>query len=140
MDAGLRSRRGKIRRLVQLIDEHPEAFAYDWRTRFGLPLAALFDGRMSWDEAYDLATVLASDPTSRVGVAVSGLAYPWSTEAGILADLYDVTTQANTNPKRKSSWRPRPRPYETDSKEVSRSAKPTLTQDRIRAALAAVGH
>lgn len=95
---------------------------------------------MSWTEAWDLTTVLASDPTSQVGAALADLDYPWSHEAEILADLYDDYTRVHTPANRRSKWRPRARPYETRNRDVTTSAKPQLTQDQIRAHLVRLGH
>ena len=103
-------------------------------------MQAVFDGRMTWDEAYDLTTVLLTDPGSRVGASVAGFRHPWSHEAEILADLHDDYTRTHTPKAHQSRWRPRPRPYETGQRDVTRSAKPTLTQDQIRSALARLGH
>lgn len=46
-----------------------------------VPLEAVFDGRMSWGEAFDLTMVLVTDPSSRVGAALAGWQYPLSVEA-----------------------------------------------------------
>lgn len=128
---------GGIRTLLELIEEHPAAFAYDWRTRFGMDLGCLFDGRMTWGEAWALTNALTADPTSRIGAAVNGWRYPMSREALILADLYDLTLTANTDRKKRGRIKPYPRPWKQSGK---RSAKPTVDQKTIRAALAARGH
>src|SRR5690554_8080247 len=79
-----RSRRcepGGIRQLLDLIEEHPDAIAYDWRTRFGLPASAI-GSEMDWAEACSLARILLSDQSSWLGAKASGLDRPWPTEIG----------------------------------------------------------
>lgn len=134
MDAPDRDAPGGSRALVDLIARHRGALAYDWRTRFGLPLEAIFDGRMTWSEAWDLANQLSVDPTSRLCAALNDWAHPLSHEARTLADLYDLTLSAH---KRKGA---RVKPYPRPWRDKQRSAKPTVDQATIRAALAARGH
>jgi len=122
------------------MDEHRAAFAYDWRTRFGLPLAALRDGRMTLVEANDLTQELLSDPSSHVAAAVGGLKHPFSQESFILADLFDLMQYTNADPKKRSSVKPYPRPFDAKKASGRRSKKPTATQEQIDAALAARGH
>lgn len=124
--------------LVNAIDEHPSEFEYDWRTRFGLSIRAVFDGTQTWREAVALMIELVHDPTSRLAVAIAGWDHPWSTESAILADVYDLMQYANTERKHRSRVEPYPRPYRTDGK--ARSKRPTVSQATIRAALAARGH
>lgn len=121
-----------------MIEEHPAALTYDWRTRFGLPLASILDSRLSWHEAWLLLGQLLSDPTSHTFAAVAGWRYPWSHEAKVLADLYDLTQAANTEKKKRSRIKPYPRPWK--HRRGTRSRKPTVDQATIRAALIARGH
>lgn len=134
-----RGRCGKIRALVDLTSRHRTAFAYDWRTRFGLPLSALYDGRMTWAEAWDLTAALGDDPTSHVGAALAGWQHPFSHEALILADLYDLTLSANTDRAKRARIRPYPRPFETN-RDREKSRRPNVSQAVVRATLAAMGH
>lgn len=99
----------------------------------------MFDGRMSWEEAWSLTNMLTSDPSSRVGAAVQGWSYPLSREAMALADLYDVTLMSNVDKRKRGRVKPYPRPWETNT-DTHRSSKPTVGQETIRAALAARGH
>jgi hypothetical protein len=140
VDEAVGSSPGKIRAVLRLIEDHPVEAAYDWRTRFGLPVAAVFDGRMSWDEAYDLARGLLADPTSRLAAARAGWDHPLSREAMIFADLYDLTVAANTD-RRKGKPKPYPRPFKPKGKGARHAtAAPTVTQAQIDAALRARGH
>ena len=139
MDAAVGSPPGKIRAVLQLIEDHPVEASYDWRTRFGLPIAAVFDGRMTWDEAYDLVRGLLADPTSRLAAARAGWTYPLSREAMIVADLYDLTAVANSD-RKKGKPKPYPRPFKPKGKGSRHSAAPTVTQAQIDAALRARGH
>lgn len=130
--AGAGHRRGGIRGLIDLIDRHRSALEYDWRTRFGIGLRAIFTGEVTWREAVDLTRELLSDPSSHTAAAAHGWDEPWPRDAFILADLFDAHAQANfKNPK------PYPRPT---TRGRQRSARPKVSQARIRAALAARGH
>lgn len=55
--------------LLELIEEHRSAFEYDWRTRFGLALAAVPEV-MDWGEAWRLTLELAREPESHVAAAI----------------------------------------------------------------------
>lgn len=57
------------------MEHHRGALAYDWRTRFGLPLTAIFDGSLSWHSAWLYTEQLMLDPTSRVFQSVNGLRF-----------------------------------------------------------------
>lgn len=139
MDEALGWWLGGILALIAAIRDHPEAISYDWRNRFGLPLSAIFDERMTWIEAVLLLRALLSDPTSHLYAAVAGWAHPFSHEARILADQHDLLKAVNTDKKHRGRFKPYPRPWE--SKEAGhRSSKPTVSQDVILAALAARGH
>jgi hypothetical protein len=127
---------GKIAGLLDLFAEHEQAFAYDWRSRFGLPLAAVFDGRMTWSEAWDLTQVLLTDPASCVNAAVRKWAYPMGREAAVLADLFDLTFRVHAGKKAGSlSY---PRGWDQPSPQLGGSV--VLSQERIRAELKARGH
>lgn len=132
-------RPGGIRQLLELIEEHPAAFRYDWRTRLGLPIEALFDGRMSWADAWAVTTELARDPSSRIGAALAGWSHPMPREALVLADLYDLQLAANTDKKKRGQAKPYPRPWKTKD-SGRRSTRPAVDQATVRAALAARGH
>lgn len=120
--------------LLDLIGEHEDAFVYDWRERFGVPLEVVFDGRMSWAEAWSLTVTLARDPSSQLGATLAGWQYPAPRDALVLLDLFDLTAQANSG-KRKPP--PHPRPWD---KPPERFGRPAVSQNRVRAALRAAGH
>lgn len=113
--------------------------AYDWRTRFGMPFRAVFDGRMTWHEACALARALAQDPTSHLGAAIAGWKHPMSREAILTADLYDLQVAVNTERNKRSQIKPYPRPW-AEAANRTASEKPVVSQEQIRAALAARGH
>lgn len=117
-----------------MIDEHPSAFTYDWRARFGMSLWHALDVEPDWRETCLLAVELAGDPSSRVAAALAGWSHAWPTEAWILADLYDVFVRANST---RRSTRPYPRPNAPQPKRFGRAIR---SQRDIRAALAARGH
>ena len=134
-----RRRPGKIRGVLRLIDAHPAEIAYDLRERFGVGVDAVFDGRIPWDEAWMLLRQLAADPTSRFAAAYNGWDHPFSREAMVLADLYDLTVHAHTDPKKRRP-KPYPRPFKTKSSATRRSQRPTASQSEIDAALRARGY
>jgi len=122
-----------------LIEQHEGEFSYDWRTRFGLPLTSVSDGTMSLREAWVLTQELCKDPSSHVGAAVAKMKHPWSYEAAVLADLYDLTLAANTDQKARAKTKPYPRPL-APKVEGERSGRPNVSQEVIRQALARRGH
>lgn len=122
---------GGIRRLLELIEEHRAPLEYDWRAVFGLPLSSI--GRsVSWGEAVRLVDELAADPATHTAAALAGWAHPWSREAALLADLFDLTLAVNAkNPK------PYPRPWVQqgdDRKRIGDASK--FSQAEIREELA----
>lgn len=122
-----------------LIEEHEAAFIYDWRTRFGLPLRSVFDGTLTWHEAWQLTQELFKDPSSHVAAAVSGMRHPWTYESAILADTFDLLVAANTEEKSRGQIKPYPRPFSKRT-EGERSKRPNASQMEIRKALAERGH
>ena len=90
--------RGGILGLLDLIEEHRAAIAYDFRSRFHLSLAAIPDD-VGWDEALDLISVLRRDPGTAVAAAMEGWDYGISREAVILADIFEME-QATAGVKR----------------------------------------
>lgn len=88
---------------------------------------------MGWDEVYRLTERLLTDPSSHVCAAVVGLRHPWSREAFVLADVFDVLNAQHA--KR------RPKPYARPSDQQPTrhgGGKRVLTQEQIDAALARV--
>src|SRR5690606_36817846 len=132
LDGALRGGVGGILGLLDLIEEHRDAFDYDWRTRFGLSTDVI-GTEMDLREAWSLTRTLISDGTSRIGAAVAGWDRPWSPEAWALADIWDLLAQAYS----KRKLQPYPRP---NAPKPTRFGKATLPQHHIRAALAARGH
>lgn len=128
----------KLTALVDLIDEHRDAFAYDWRARFGMSIEDTLAVRVSWAESLSLFRVLVSDPSSNVAAAVHGMLHPFSREAFILADAYDLTLSANWSGKGSA---PKPYPRPTDSKASAGRLGDTskFTQAEVRALLASRG-
>lgn len=99
---------GGILGLLDLIEEHRGAVEYDWRSRFGLGLAASVPSVVGWGEAVRLVRVLASDPSSQLAAALQGWAYPLERTGWMLADLIDVQI-AKSGAKRATPY-PRPTP------------------------------
>jgi hypothetical protein len=95
---------------------------------------------MSWDEAWHLMQGLLTDPTSRLAAAHAGWEHPMSREAMVLADLWDLTVAANTDSKKRGRAKTYPRPFKRKGTGSTRSAKPTVSQAEIDAALRARGY
>lgn len=93
---------------------------------------------MSWDEAYDLAQHLLSDPTSHLHAAKAGWTHEASHEFRVLADTYDLLLAKAAGKKNRSRVKPYPRPWKRD--DAPQRSKTSLPQSTIRAALAARGH
>lgn len=127
----------KLTALVDLIDEHRDAFTYDWRARFGLSIEDTLAVRVSWAESLSLFRVLVNDPSSNVAAAVHGMLHPFSREAFILADAYDLTLSANWSGKGTS---PKPYPRPTDKGNSGRLGDASkFTQAEVLALLASRG-
>jgi len=92
---------------------------------------------MPYSEAWLLTQSLLGDPTSHVAAAVAGWEHPWSWEAMALADLYDATVAAATDKRHRSRIKKYPRPWPDGD---TRRYRPTVSQEQVRAALAARGH
>lgn len=129
---------GGILTLLALIEEHHDPLVYDWRSRFGLSLRDVFTGAVEWPEAIALTKELCRDSSSHTCASLGEWDYPISRESLILADLADLFIQANSD-RKKGNPKPYPRPFEVDG-QGQRSRKPLVSQDVIRAALAARGH
>jgi len=127
---------GGIRWLLDLIEEHPGPLEYDWRTRFGTPLASVGGVGMSWGEAFRLVGELLRDPSSHVAAALGGWDYPWTWEAAVTADLYDLTLTVNTSRKSKRESYPRPWPTVTPQGARRRGDAAGRDPDEVRALLA----
>lgn len=86
---------------------------------------------MRWGEAYRLAHVLARDPSSAIAAAVAGWDHPFSREALLLADLYDLQHAA------KARKRPRPYPRPWGDKERTKRGTGRYSITQLKAVLAA---
>lgn len=139
MDRTDRGAPGKIRAVLRLIEDYPAEIAYDWRSRFSLPIESVFDGRMGFEEAWMLIQRLIIDPSSHLGAAHAGWKYPLSREAMILADQWDLTVAANTDKKKHGKAKTYPRPFERKG-ATTKSARPAVNQAEIDAALRQRGY
>lgn len=107
---------GGIAALLDLLEEHPAAFAYDWRTRFHLGLDCIPE-TMGWVEAVGHVRLLSRDPSSMIAAAMQGWDHPITREAVVLMDLFDLMHAANSDPKH---GRPDPhtgRPWRIDNRD-----------------------
>lgn len=131
---------GGIDALLELIEEHRAAVAYDWRSRFHLPPTAIGD-EMPWDEAIGHIRTLQADPSSAIFAAVAGWAHPMTREALLLADLFDLEHLVNADPKK---GRPKPhsmRPVKHEDRQVQRIGNPgSRTREELVTYLSGLGH
>jgi hypothetical protein len=97
---------GGIIKVVELIDDHTPAFAYDFRYRFGLGLDDLGE-KVPWHEVVYLVSVLIRDPSSWLQTSINNWHHPVSFEWAALAAQYDLHAQVNSKRKPK----PYPRPW-----------------------------
>jgi len=100
-----RGKPGGIIKVVELIDDHTPAFAYDFRRRFGLGLDDL-GSTVPWPEVVYLVSVLIRDPSSWLQTSINNWHHPISYEWAALAAQYDLHAQVNS--KRKPKLYPRP--------------------------------
>lgn len=130
-------RPGGILGLLDLIEERRAQLEYDWRTRFALPLTVVGSDAMTYGEAWRLVGILAGDPTSQLSASAAGWDHPWSHEAALLADLWDLTVAANTSGK--SRREPYPRPWPTTGTATrTRGDAGGRSPDEVRAILASM--
>lgn len=119
---------GGILKLLELIEEHPAEFAYDFRSRFGLSIDDI-GSSVSWREAVLLTAVLLREPDSWLQAVVNEWRFPVSKEWIMLVQQFDAFLAANSkHPK------PTPMPWQAPI----RSGKPTLPQEQVRAILDAM--
>lgn len=135
MAEGQRRRPGGIHQLIELVDEHRGAVEYDLRARLNATLADVGVG-MSYAEAIRLLLLVARDPTSQLAASLNGWNHPWSHEAMVLADLFDLTHMAA------GVKRPKPYPRPWPDKRETRQLKPAAgtSQQTVHEVLARAGH
>lgn len=143
MDEALRGGAGGILTLLATIEQHKDAFHYDWRTRFGQPLSVVGNG-MDWAEACGLFRRLCLDPSSHVASSIAwqnrhlprskkraDVERIYTIDTYALADLIDTFAAAHFK-----RWKPYPRPSDPPAPHT----RAELPQTDIRAALKARGH
>lgn len=103
---------GGILKLRELISEHENAFAYDFRAKFGLSYLEI--GRsVTWIEAIRLTAGLMTDTDSKVQAAINGWSFSMNREFVVLAHIYDLLAQVNSKKKPKPYPMPWPDPNVT---------------------------
>lgn len=123
---------GGILRLLELIEEHTSAIAYDFRTRFHVSYMDVGTSRMPYREALHLVEVLTKDPSSWLQAGVSGWAHPASREWFLSADLYDL--ERAKAPGRRA--KPYARPNDVSQTRIGGTRKVRRTPEEYRAWLA----
>lgn len=127
--------RGGILQLLDLIEEHRGAIEYDFRSRFQIG-AHEIGGEIGWGEALRLVRILRSDPSSMLATAVEDWEYPFSREAAIFADLYDLE-HAKAGVKQR---KPYPRPFKTKGRSQTWGKTGGRSREQIVEILRAHGH
>jgi hypothetical protein len=109
---------GGILKLKELIFEHGTAFAYDFRSKFGVSYLEI-GYSVSWLEALRLTAGLMQDTDSKVQAAVNKWDYPIRREFMVLANIYDLLAAVNSKKKPK----PYPMPWPDPNKQKIGSTK-----------------
>jgi hypothetical protein len=122
------SQPGGILKVLKLIEDHGQAFVYDFRSRFGLGMSDV-GTVVPWGEVVNLVLVLLRDPSSWLHTSVNGWSHPISYEWPVLASIYDLHAQVNSKRKPKPFPRPwanagvkRPKPR-ANAREILRRAR-----------------
>ena len=118
---------GGIVWLRELIEEHPSAFAYDFRSRFGVSFHKIGRG-ISYGEAYLLTAQLLKDPSSAVFAAANEWDFALSREGLMLADLFDLLHQANSSKKIRNRY---PRPFKQGAKRFGKTNRTVADVKKI---------
>ena len=128
--------RGGIVGLLDLIEEHYAALAYDWRTRFHMGIDEVPE-RMGWREAIAHARTLRSDPGSMLAAAMEGWEYPFPRELAATIDLFDLQ-YAKTGAKDRKPYQ---RPFKIDAGSRKRRGNAAgRTPEQVMEILRAHGH
>lgn len=129
LDEGCRP--GGILELLELIEEHPAALAFDLRARLGISIDDL-GGTVSWREAVLVVSILLRDPSSWTAAAKQGWSYPVSREWLVGAHTYDLLAAVNTKKGSKPKRYPSPFP----DKAATRFGRTTRSSEEVRKILA----
>lgn len=97
----------KLAQLLELIEEHPKAFARDFREKFGVSYLEI-GGTVTYLEAWLLFQTLREDTSSWVQAAIAGWKSPVTREWIVQADAFDLAHRKVS--KRKPKPYPRPWP------------------------------
>lgn len=98
---------GGILWVLELIEDHKSAFAYDFRNRFQISYKEI-GKTIAFDEALHLVMILMQDPTAWLSASMRKWQYPASYEFIALAATYDIHAAVNSKNKPK----PFPRPWD----------------------------
>lgn len=129
MAGGLGRLCGGIRGLVDLIDEHHDAFAHDWWSTYGISPDSI-GNQMSWRDAIGCARTLRADPASAIAAALEGWTNPISREALLLMDVFDLEHAVNS----KRTPKPHPgRPWDTKGHQERHGDAAGRTNEEVMA-------
>jgi hypothetical protein len=91
---------------------------------------------MGYDEAARLVGILRADPSSALASSMEGWDFPISREALALYDLFDLTVQANSDPKK---GKPKPhggRPFQPPPETHQHGNASGRSREEVEAILA----
>jgi len=117
-----RSADGGILKLLELIEEHTSAVAYDFRSRFNVSYLEIGKS-VTLLEAIHLVSILLQEPSSWLQAAVRNWQYPVSYEWTVAANTYDLLAQVNSGKKK-------PKPYPTPWAKKEQKIRPKQRQSR----------
>lgn len=123
-----RSTTGGILWLLELIEEHPAEFAYDFRSRFNLSIDDI-GFSVSYREALLLTSVLLRETDSWLQAAYNEWQFPASKEWIMLVQQFDAFVAANSK---------NPKPTQMPWQAPRRSGKPAVSQEKVREILDAM--
>jgi len=119
---------GGIQALGRILRQHPSEVAYDLRVLCGVGIR-----QVSVPELWLLVQGLMRDTRSWVFAREADWDYPVSREWLLAANTHDAFTRANTPKRYQRSWKPHPRPFQTDKRYGGRKKNKSRTPAEVRA-------
>lgn len=119
---------GGIEALGRILNKYPSEVAYDLRVLCGVGI-----GQVRPKELWLLVQGLMRDTRSWLFAREADWDYPVSREWLIAADHYDAFTRSNTPKRYQRSWKPHPRPFQTEKRYGGRKKNKPRTAAEVKA-------
>lgn len=119
---------GGIQALGRFLSKYPSEVAYDLRTLCGVGVRSI-----AVPELWLLVQGLLRDTRSWLFAREADWDYPVSREWLLAADQFDVFTRSNTPKRYLRSWKPHPRPFQTDKRYGGKKKNKRRTAAEVRA-------